>query len=68
LQKRTTQKLLLGFAIDVYLEDITRKHKDLDITVSFDDMEECILYLKSKGWEIGAPVGNQRLVPVESAR
>lgn len=56
-----------GFAIDAYLGKITRKHKDLDITVSFDDMKECIEYLKLKGWEIDAPVGNQRLVPVEIA-
>lgn len=56
-----------GFAIDAYLGKITRKHKDLDITVSFDNMKECIHYLKSKGWEIDAPVGNQRLVPVEFA-
>ncbi|MDU5080427.1 nucleotidyltransferase domain-containing protein [uncultured Tissierella sp.] len=56
-----------GFAIDVFLGSITRKHKDIDITVSFDDMEVCIQYLKSKGWEIDAPVGNQRLVPVEFA-
>lgn len=56
-----------GFAIDAYLGNITRKHKDVDITVSFDNMKECIQYLKSKGWEIDAPVGNQRLVPVEFA-
>ena len=56
-----------GFAIDAYLGNITRKHKDIDITVSFNDMIECIQYLKSKGWEIDAPVGNQRLVPVEFA-
>lgn len=56
-----------GFAIDVYLGVITRRHKDIDITVSFDDMELCIQYLKSKGWEIDAPIGNQRLVPIEFA-
>lgn len=56
-----------GFAIDVYLGTITRKHKDIDITLSFDDMRGCIQYLKSKGWEIDAPVGNQRLVSVEFA-
>jgi len=56
-----------GFVIDVYLGKITRKHKDIDITVSFDDMIECIKYLKSRGWEIDAPVGNQRLVSVEYA-
>ncbi len=56
-----------GFAIDAYLGTITRKHKDVDITVSFYNMKECIRYLKSKGWEIDAPVGNQRLVPVEFA-
>lgn len=56
-----------GFAIDAYLRKITRKHKDVDITVSFENMKECIQYLKSKGWEIDAPIGNQRLVPVEFA-
>lgn len=56
-----------GFAIDAYLGKITRKHKDLDLTVSFSDMEECIQYLKLKGWEIDAPVGNQRFVPVDFA-
>jgi len=56
-----------GFAIDVYLGRPTRKHKDIDITVSFEDLPGCIDYLKSKGWEIDAPVGGQRLVPVETA-
>jgi len=56
-----------GFAIDAYLGNITRKHKDIDITVSFDNIKDCIQYLKSKGWEVDAPVGNQRLVPVEFA-
>lgn len=56
-----------GFAIDAYLGNITRRHKDVDITVSFDNMKECIQYLKIKGWEIDAPIGNQRLVPVEFA-
>lgn len=56
-----------GFAIDAYLGEITRKHKDIDITVSFDGMKECIEYLKLKGWEIDAPIGNQRFVPVEIA-
>lgn len=56
-----------GFAIDAYLGEITRKHKDIDITVSFDDMKVCIEFLKSKGWEIDAPVGNGRIVPVEFA-
>lgn len=37
-----------GFAIDLFLGKETREHKDLDITVSFDDMEVCIDYLKAK--------------------
>ncbi|MBW9172829.1 hypothetical protein K2F43_16610 [Clostridium estertheticum] len=56
-----------GFAIDAYLGYITRNHKDIDITVSFEDMRACIRHLKYKGWEVDAPVGNQRLVPVEFA-
>lgn len=54
-----------GLALDVYLGRITRRHKDLDITVNFDDMRECIGYLKYKGWNIEVPVGGGRLVPVE---
>lgn len=56
-----------GFAIDYYLGQITRAHKDIDITVSFDDIKVCVDYLKSKGWEIDAPVGNGRFVAVEFA-
>jgi Aminoglycoside-2''''-adenylyltransferase. len=56
-----------GYAIDAYIGKETRQHKDLDITVSFDDMKECIEYLKAKGWEIDAPVGNGRLVSIDYA-
>jgi len=56
-----------GYAIDAYIGEETRKHKDLDITVNYDDMKECIEYLKSKGWEIDAPVGNGRLVSIDYA-
>jgi len=56
-----------GFAIDSYLGEATRKHKDIDITVSFRDALECIKYLKSKGWLIDAPVGNGRFVDVDYA-
>ena len=56
-----------GFAIDTYLGEKTRKHKDLDITVSFDYMRECISYLQERGWTIDAPVGNGRLISVERA-
>lgn len=56
-----------GLAIDVYLGNITRKHKDLDISISFNDMRICIEYLKTKGWEIDAPIGNGRLVTIDYA-
>ncbi len=54
-----------GYAIDAYIGKKTRKHKDLDITVSFDDMLKCIGYLKAKGWEIDAPVGNGRIASID---
>ncbi|MFZ5967076.1 MAG: nucleotidyltransferase domain-containing protein [Bacillota bacterium] len=56
-----------GFAIDVYLGKSTRNHKDLDITIRFEDMIGCIEYLKARGWEIDAPIGGKRVVPVEYA-
>lgn len=37
-----------GFAIDAYLGRITRHHKDLDISISFNKMKICIEYFKKK--------------------
>ncbi len=57
-----------GFAIDVYVGRQTRSHKDLDITVAFDDADRCIDYLQCEGWNVEAPVGQGRLVAVDYAR
>ncbi len=57
-----------GFAIDVYVGIQTRPHKDLDITVAFDDADRCIDYLQEEGWNVKAPVGQGRLVTVDYAR
>lgn len=35
-----------GFAINAYLTNITGEHKDMP--VSFDNMKDCIQYLKLK--------------------
>jgi hypothetical protein len=56
-----------GLAIDVYLGKKTRTHKDIDITVSYDDMKACIDFLLTKEWTIDAPVGKKRLVPIDYA-
>jgi len=56
-----------GYAIDVFLGDETRKHKDIDVTITFADLNKCIDFFKSKGWRIEAPVGEGRLVPIEYA-
>ncbi len=56
-----------GLAIDEYIEKQTRTHKDVDITVSFNDAESCIKYLKAKGWIIFAPIGSGRFVEVDVA-
>lgn len=56
-----------GYAIDEYLGKMTRYHKDLDISIGFNDRKICIEYLKEKGWEIDAPVGNGRVVDINYA-
>lgn len=56
-----------GFAIDTFLQKVTRKHKDLDITVSFKDMLPCVSYLKSEGWRIVAPIGGGAFLPIDEA-
>lgn len=56
-----------GFAIDVFLGKETREHKDLDITVSFTDIRQCVNYLCKKGWRIVAPIGGGRFLPIGEA-
>lgn len=56
-----------GFAIDKYLGKKTRDHKDIDITVSKNDMHECTQYLKSKGWTIVAPIGGGKFLAIDDA-
>jgi hypothetical protein len=51
-----------GLAIDTFLGYSSRIHKDLDIAVCFDDIEEVIEYLKCRGWKAFAPVGQGRFV------
>ena len=56
-----------GLAIDVYLGKETRKHKDIDISISFEDIKTCVEFLKNKGWKIVAPVGKGRFVDIDYA-
>lgn len=48
-----------GHAIDLYLEKETRKHKDLDICVFWDDCETIIGYMLSKGWNVYEPANGK---------
>jgi hypothetical protein len=56
-----------GYGIDLYLGTLTRDHKDIDISVSFNDSISVIKYLSDLGYRILAPIGEGRLVDVEYA-
>jgi len=41
-----------GWAIDIHLDQITRKRCDLDISVPFSDRLNCIEFFLKKGWQL----------------
>ena len=41
-----------GWAIDIHLNQVTRKRCDLDISVAFSDRQKCIEFFLKKGWRI----------------
>ena len=52
-----------GWAIDLFLGKESRPHKDLDIVVFKNEINEVISYMKSKGWRIETPT-RQGFLPV----
>jgi hypothetical protein len=57
-----------GHAIDLYLGETTRQHKDLDITVRIEDLDGIVTYLQSRGWLVYAPVGGGRFAEYSYAK
>jgi hypothetical protein len=46
-----------GWAIDIHLNQITRKRGDLDISVPFSDRQKCIEFFLKQGWRIEGKLG-----------
>jgi hypothetical protein len=47
-----------GWAIDIHLNQITRKRCDLDISVPFSDRLKCIEFFLEAGWRIEGKLGD----------
>jgi hypothetical protein len=46
-----------GWAIDIHLNQVTRKRCDLDISVPFSDRLKCIEFFLGEGWRIEGKLG-----------
>ena len=47
-----------GFAIDLFLGCKTRAHKDLDVSVYWEDRDRIIKHMLDSGWDIYEPCGD----------
>ena len=50
-----------GHAIDLFLGSKTRPHKDLDISVYWEDRDKIVQYILDAGWDIYEPCGCEHL-------
>ena len=51
-----------GWAIDLFLNRVTRSHKDVDLAVARDDQFEVRDYLRQRGWKLEKALGGE-LIP-----
>ena len=51
-----------GWAIDLFLNQVTRDHKDVDIAIARNDQHKIRDYLRQRGWQIEKSV-NGELIP-----
>ena len=47
-----------GFAIDLFLGRKTRVHKDLDVSVFWEDRDKVIRHMLDDGWDVYEPCGD----------
>lgn len=48
-----------GWAIDLFLNRVTREHKDVDIAIARRDQFEMRDYLKRRGWKLEKAAGGE---------
>ena len=46
-----------GFAIEMFLDKIVRKHGDIDISAFWDERDKIIIFMQSLGWRVYEPCG-----------
>ena len=55
-----------GHAIDLFLGNRTRPHKDLDAIIYWEDRDRIIQHMLNKGWEIYEPCGTSYLHKIKN--
>jgi len=50
-----------GHAIDLFLRKKTRPHKDLDVSVYWEDRDTIVKYMLNEGWDVYEPCGTAYL-------
>ena len=55
-----------GHAIDLFLGNKTRPHKDLDVAVFWEDRDRIIRFMLHTGWWVFEPCGGRRLHRIRS--
>jgi len=50
-----------GHAIDLFLGYKTRAHKDLDVSVFWEDRDKVVQYMLNDGWDVYEPCGTNHL-------
>ena len=50
-----------GWAIDLFLERVTRSHKDVDIAIARSDQFKVRAYLQQRGWQLEKAIDGQLL-------
>ena len=55
-----------GHAIDLFLSQKTRPHKDLDVAVFWEDRDKIVQYMLGDGWDVYEPWGTPYLHKINS--
>lgn len=53
-----------GWALDLFMGEETRPHKDLDIMIFSEDLKKSVQFMREKGWRVEAPT-RQGFLPVD---
>ena len=57
-----------GSAIDLFVGQKTRPHKDLDVSVYWEDRDKIVQYMLDDGWDIYEPCGSEHLHKINNIK